>query len=197
MTIFRPITKSAFIVSFSKFGEFYFSEKDGGDVEAESSDHPNGSGNKIFKLVGPTKISNITLKSPFDPTLLGQIEPIILAFSCKGGNLVVKPVDCQGTIGTSPDTRDAPIIGLPAGLSVTPVGDPYIYTNARVIKYKPPSVDRKSADSAMIEIEFVVDDLTRGVLVADIAAAPSQSNVAAGAPKVPNIPTNASIALNA
>jgi hypothetical protein len=160
--IFKAISKSGFLVKFAGFGEFYFTEKSGGKVSSATSEVPNGSGNAISKLAGPVTTDNITLKAPYDPGLIGQIEPLILSFSCRGYDLVVQPVDCQGTIGTVPDGTLNPIPGLPLDLIATPVGDPYIYKNARVSAYTPPDVDRKSGDYAMIEIEFISDGLIRG-----------------------------------
>lgn len=162
MSLFRSISKSAFLVKVAGLGEFYFTEKSGGKVSAESSDVPNGSGNKIFKISGPIKVDNVTLKAPFDPGLIGQIEPLILAFSCQGSDLIIQPVDCQGSIGTVPDGTTTPIAGLPNDLIATPVGSAYVYKNARVTSYNPPEVDRKSGDYSMIEIEFIVDSLERG-----------------------------------
>lgn len=162
MTLFKAISKSAFLVKVAGLGEFYFTEKSGGKISAESSDVPNGSGNKIYQIAGPTKVENVTLKAPYDPGLVGQIEPLILAFSCQGSDLIVQPVDCQGAIGTVPNGTSSPIAGLPNDLIATPVGEAYIYKNARVISYTPPEVDRKSGDAAMIELEFIVDSVVRG-----------------------------------
>jgi hypothetical protein len=162
MTLFKAITKSAFLVKVGGLGEFYFTEKSGGKVTSESADVPNGSGNKIFKITGPVKVENITLKAPFDPGLIGQIEPLVLQFSCQGTDLIIQPVDCQGRIGTVPDGTSTPIAGLPNDLIATPVGEAYIYKNARVVSYMPPDVDRKSGESSMIEIEFVADEMVRG-----------------------------------
>lgn len=162
MTIFKSIAKSAFLVKVAGLGEFYFTEKSGGKVKADSSDVPNGSGNKIFKITGPVSVENVTLKAPYDSGLVGQIEPLILAFSCQGSDLIVQPVNCQGQIGTIPDGTKSPIAGLPNDLIATPFGEAYVYKNARVVSYNPPEVDRKSADAAMIEIEFVVDSMERG-----------------------------------
>lgn len=162
MTLFKAISKSAFLVRFDKLGQFYFTEKSGGSISAESSQVPNGSGNKIFQIVGPSKVENVTLKAPYDPNLMGLLEPIILKFSCEGGEIIITPVDCQGTIGSQPSGYQASIAGLPDGLIPTPVGEPYRYLNARIIKYMPPDVDRKSADVAMFEIELVADEMIRG-----------------------------------
>jgi hypothetical protein len=162
MSIFSAISKSGFLVKFANFGEFYFTEKSGGEVSSATSEVPNGSGNKVFKITGPTTTGDVVLKAPYDPGLVGQIEPLILAFSCQGGDLIIQPVDCQGAIGTEPAGTTTPIPGLPLDLIATPVGSPYIYKNARVSKYSPPDVDRKSGDYAMIEVTFVADSLERG-----------------------------------
>lgn len=163
MTLFKAISKSGFLVKSEAFGEFYFTEKSGGKVSASTSEVPNGSGNSISKITGPVTVDNITLKAPYDPGLIGQIEPLILAFSCQGADLIIQPVDCQGTIGTIPDGTTTRIPGLPLDLIPTPVGAAYIYKNARVSSYTPPDVDRKSGDAAMIEVEFIADSLERGV----------------------------------
>jgi hypothetical protein len=157
--IFNPLTEAQFIVKFSKFSSFLFTEKTGGDWEAETSDYANGSGMDIYQLVGPRKITPITLKAPWDPTFQAQLDPIIAAWSCDAGTIEITPVNCQGEVAT-------PIIGSNTGLGIagiTPfaVGDPYVYTGCRIRKYAPPKVDRKSAAAAMIELEFVANSLQR------------------------------------
>jgi hypothetical protein len=158
--IFNPLTEAQFLVKFDKYGAFLFTEKTGGDWEAESSDYANGSGMDMYQLVGPRKVSPITLKAPWDPTIQAQLDPIIMAWSCDKGTITVTPVDCQGTIGSSPNaTANSFVI---AGVTPHAIGDPYIYTGCSLKKYTVPKVDRKSATAAMIELEFVVNKFSRG-----------------------------------
>jgi hypothetical protein len=157
--IFSPLTEAQFLVSFSKFGSFLFTEKSGGDWEAESSEYANGSGMDIYQLTGPRKVTPITLKAPWDPKYQAQLDPIIAAWSCDSGTIEITPVDCQGAIGTNPGGSNT---GLEiSGVVPFAVGDPYIYTGCRIKKYMTPKVDRKSATAAMIELEFVVNGLSR------------------------------------
>jgi hypothetical protein len=157
--IFNAITEAQFLVAFDKFGSFLFTEKSGGDWEAETSEVPNGSGMDIYNVVGPRKVTPVTLKAPFDPTLQAQLDPIIMAWSCDFGVISVTPVNCQGEVGTSPDSTN---ISLNiSGVTAHPVGAPYIYTGCRLKKYTVPKIDRKSGTAAMIELEFVVNKMSR------------------------------------
>lgn len=158
--IFNPLTEAQFLVSFDKYGSFLFTEKSGGDWEAESSEYANGSGMDIYQLVGPRKVSPVQLKAPWDPTLQAQLDPIIMAWSCDKGTITVTPVDCQGKIGEAPNAtnQDFKI----AGVTPTAIGAPYVYIGCSLKKYTTPKVDRKSATAAMIELEFVVNRMSRG-----------------------------------
>lgn len=158
MTIFNPISEAQFLVKFSKYGSFLFTEKTGGDIEFESSEFANGSGMEIHNITGPRKVSPVILKAPFDPQLQAYLDPIIFKWECEPGVITVTPVDCQGLnnlVG-----KGAPIAD--ANAKVIALGEPYIYTGARLKKYTVPNVDRKSANAAMIELEFVIDSVTRG-----------------------------------
>jgi hypothetical protein len=156
---FNPLTEASFLVSFDKFGSFLFTEKSGGDWEAESSEYANGSGMDLYQLTGPRKVTPITLKAPWDPTFQAQLDPIILYWSCDTGTITVTPVNCQGEVGSAPNSSNTSL--NIAGVTAFPVGAPYIYTGCRIKKYMTPKVDRKSATAAMIELEFVVNKLSR------------------------------------
>jgi hypothetical protein len=158
MTIYNPITEAQWLVTFSKYGAFFFTEKDGGEVDSEISEFPNGTGMEIHNLTGPRKVSPITLKAPYDPRLQARLDPVITAWSCQPGTIIVTPVDCSGTPGTNPGGAAADISGL-TGVTPTVVGEPYYYDGARLKKFTLPRVNRKSADAAMIELEFVVNSL--------------------------------------
>lgn len=163
MTTYAPISESQFLVSFSGYGNFLFSEKSGGDITRETSDYANGSGNQIYQVVGPQKISNVTLKAPYDPAYMAYLEPLIFAYSCGLDNTItVTPVSCNGNqTATTPPANSANSFSI-AGVTPIPIGTPYIYTGCRMVKYMMPKVDRKAAAVATFEIEFVVNDVTRG-----------------------------------
>jgi hypothetical protein len=126
MTIYNPLSEAQFLVQFSKFGSFFFTE--------------------------------IVLKAPFDPRLQARLDPVITAWSCQPGTIIITPVDCSGQVGTNPGGTIPDIPGL-TGVTPVPIGEPYYYDGARIKKYTPPNVNRKSADAAMIELEFVVNSL--------------------------------------
>ncbi len=161
MTIFNPISEAQFLVSFSKFGSFLFTEKSGGEIDVETSEYPNGSGMEIHQLSGPRKVSPINLKAPFDPALQAYLDPIILSWSCETGTISITPVNCQGDRSSSPGGVLTPISGI-TGVTPAAIGDSYTYYGVRIKKYSPPKVDRKSANSAMIELEFVANSMKRG-----------------------------------
>jgi hypothetical protein len=178
MTLYNPIPESQFLVNFSGYGNFYFSEKSGGDIERDSSEYANGSGNQIYQVVGPQKISNVTLKAPYDLKLMSYLEPVIFRYSCGvGETITITPVSCQGEIITdTTQTANSPNPFSISGVTPIAIGEPYIYSGARLKKYSPPKVDRKSAAVAMFEIEFIVNTVSRGRSV-------PQSAVTAGSTK--------------
>lgn len=161
MTIFNPLTEAQFLIQFDKFGSFFFTEKSGGDWEAESSEYANGAGMDIYTLTGPRKVTPITLKAPFDPTFQAQLDPVIFYWGCTPGIITITPVDCHGGINTTVGGTNNSL-GVPGLVQSIAVGTPYTYTGCRIKKYMVPKVDRKSATAAMIELEFTVNNLTRG-----------------------------------
>lgn len=165
MTLFNPISESQFTVEFSGYGKFYFTEKDGGNIERSTSEYANGSGNTLYQIVGPQKISNVTLKAPYDLKYMSYLEPLIFAYSCGLTNTItVTPVSCNGEIiSTTAAPANAANAFSIAGVTPLALGTPYIYTGARMLKYTMPKVDRKSANVSMFEIEFVVNSVARGV----------------------------------
>lgn len=172
MTIYNPISEAQFLVNFSKFGAFLFTEKSGGDIEVETSDYPNGSGMEIYQLTGPRKVSPITLRAPFDPRLQAYLDPIILSWSCETGSITITPVNCQGDPGSAPGGILTPISGI-TGVTPAAIGDAFTYTGVKIRKYMPPKVDRKSANSAMIELEFVANRMTRGGSYKPVGSTPT------------------------
>lgn len=177
MTVYKPSSEAQFLVSFSKFATLLFTEKSGGDWEAESSEYSNGAGMEIHNLIGPRKVTPLTLKAPWDPSIQAQIDPILLLWDCAPGTITIKPVDCQGVVGSNP----AETINNLSLAGVTPFsgGDAYVYTGCKLRKYITPKVDRKSAAAAMIELEFVADAMHRqgnGIFVPAVARVSSTSD---------------------
>lgn len=178
MTVYNPSSEAQFLVSFSKFATLLFTEKTGGDWEAESSEYSNGSGMEIHNLIGPRKVTPINLKAPWDPAIQAQLDPVLLSWECTPGTIIIKPVNCQGVPGTNPDQtiNDLEI----AGVTAFNAGDAYVYTGCKLKKYVTPKVDRKSANAAMIELEFVVDSFHRqggGTYVPAVGRSSSNTDV--------------------
>jgi len=141
MAILRPITKSQYEVSFSALGgptfTAVFTKFSGVKDQAEESKYANGTGNRIFHVVGPRTAEDVTLTAPYDPTVFKTLEQFWLAYNCQPITITVTPKDCTGG-------------GAAAG------GGQYILYDCIFRSITTADVDRESGNVQTIETSFVV-----------------------------------------
>jgi len=142
MAILRPLTKSQYEVSFTAIGgptlTAVFTKFSGIKDSAEESKYANGTGNRLFHVIGPRTADNVTLNAPYDPTIFKQLEQFWLTYNCNPITITVTPRDCTGT-------------GTAAG------GGQYVCYECQFLSITTAEVDRESGDVQEIEVEFVVN----------------------------------------
>ena len=146
MAILRPITKSQYEVSFSALGgptlTSVFTKFSGINDNSDSSTYANGTGNRIYHVVGPRTADNITLTAPYDPLIFRPLEEFWLEYNCEPITVTVTPRSCDGES---------------AGLG----GGQYICYECQFVSITTADVDRESADVQEIEVEFTVNYFDR------------------------------------
>jgi hypothetical protein len=139
MPILKPIPKSAFIVTISGM-ETIWTTFSGIVESAESGQYANGTGNRIYKVVGARSIDDVTISAPYDPILALQIERIWLKYNCQFITVVVQPTTCDGF------TRNGP---------------PYVLSGCQLQQLTVAEMDRESGDVGTIELVLTVNSWTR------------------------------------
>jgi hypothetical protein len=146
MAILRPITKAQYEVSFvgpnGPTLTATFTKFSGIKDSSDSSTYANGTGNRLFHLVGPRKMDDITLSSPYDPTLYKQLEQYWLNYNCEYITVTVTPRDCTGN-------------------GSAPAGGQYICYECRFISINTADVDRESGNPQEIEVQLTVNYFDR------------------------------------
>jgi hypothetical protein len=134
----KPTSKSKFRVSISGL-TLYFTTFKGGGRKPDTSKVTTGDG-KTYMLTSTEKIEEITLGIPYDPDTYGKLETFFTNFNpASPAILVVEQLDGSAN-KTSVITHEY------SGV------EPLTITGA-------PEVDKSSADTAMIEIQFFATDL--------------------------------------
>lgn len=146
MAILRPITKAQYEVSFVAPGGptliATFTKFSGIKDSSDSSEYANGTGNRLYHLVGPRKADNVTLTAPYDPLIYKQLEIFWLQYNCEDITITVTPKDCIGN-GSAPG------------------GGVYTCYGCRFVSINTADVDRESGDVQEIEVEFTVNTWDR------------------------------------
>ena len=142
MAILRPITKSQYEVSFTALGgptfTSVFTQFSGVNDSSDSTAYANGTGNRLYHVVGPRTADNVTLTAPYDPSIFKALEQFWLAYNCEPITITVTPRDCTGE-------------GAAAG------GGQYIMYECQFVSITTGDVDRESGDVQTIEVEFTVN----------------------------------------
>jgi hypothetical protein len=142
MAILRPLTKSQYEVSFTALGgptfTAVFTKFSGIKDSAEESTYANGTGNRIYHVIGPRTADNVTLEAPYDPSIFKQLEQFWLAYNCNPVTVTVTPRDCSGG-GSAPG------------------GGQYICYECQFLSLTTGEVDRESGDVQTLEVEFTVN----------------------------------------
>lgn len=139
MPILKPIAKSSFIVTISGM-ETIWTTFSGIVDTAESGQYANGTGNRIYKVIGPRAIDDVTLSAPYDPLFAATIERIWLKYNCEYITIIIQPTTCNGT------TRNGP---------------PYVLNGCQLQQLTVAEMDRESGDVGTIELVFTVNSWTR------------------------------------
>jgi hypothetical protein len=144
MAILKPITQSSFIVTIT--GEnlqfpAIWTTFSGVNDSADNSTYPNPTGNRIFKVVGPRTLDDLTISAPYDPDLAAIVEEIWLNYQCQFLTIIVQPTNCDGA---------------------TPFGQPYIMDGCQLTSLNVAEVDRESGSVATIELGFTANSWRRG-----------------------------------
>jgi hypothetical protein len=138
MPVIIPIPKSAFIVTISGL-ETIWSQFSGILDTAESGHNANGTGNRIYKVVGPRAVDDVTLTAPYDPVLAHQIEQVWADYNCEFITITIQPTTCNGENSNS---------------------TPYVLNGCQLQQLTVAEMDRESGDVGTIELVFTVNSWT-------------------------------------
>ena len=136
MPVIVPIPKSAFIVTISEM-ETIWTTFSGIVDTAESGQYANGTGRRIYKVVGPRAIDDVTLSAPYDPSFAHEIEEIWSDYNCEFLTITIQPTTCNGD-----DSNDTP----------------YVLYGCQLQSLTVAEMDRESGDVGTIELVFTVND---------------------------------------
>ena len=139
MAILRPITKAQYEISFTALGgptfTAVFTKFSGVKDSSEESTYANGTGNRLYHIVGPRTADDVTIEAPYDPTIFKQLEQFWLTYNCNPITITVTPRSCN----------DA---------SAAPGGGQYICYECQFLSITTADVDRESGDVQTIECVF-------------------------------------------
>jgi len=148
MAILRPITKAQYEVSFTAIGgptlTAVFTKFSGVKDKSDVGDYANGTGNRIYHVVGPRTADNVTLTAPYDPVIFKQLEKFWLTYNCNPITVTITPTSCDGK------TRSAN-----AGYQTT--SGQYVCYECQFVSINTAEVDRESGNVAEIEVEFTIN----------------------------------------
>jgi len=146
MAILRPLTKAQYVVSFTALGgptfTATFTTFSGINDSSDSSTYANGTGNRLFHVVGPRTADNVTLGAPYDPTIFKSLEQFWLNYNCNPITITITPTSCDGD-----------------GAAAT--GGQYVCYECQFVSITTADVDRESGDVQTIECEYTVNYWTR------------------------------------
>jgi hypothetical protein len=142
MAILRPITKAQYEVSFTAIGgptfTSVFTKFSGIKDSSDDSTYANGTGNRLYHVVGPRTADNVTITAPYDPSIFKDLEQFWLTYNCNPITVTVTPRDCSGE-----------------GAATS--GGQYIMYECQFVSITTADVDRESGDVQEIEVEMTVN----------------------------------------
>ena len=148
MAILRPITKAQYIVSFTAIGgptfTAVFTQFSGINDSSDSSSYANGTGNRLYHVVGPRTADNVTLTAPYDPGIFKELEQFWLDYNCNPITITVTPTSCDGE-------------AYAANSGFNTVPGQYICYECQFVSITTGEVDRESGDVQTIEVEYTVN----------------------------------------
>lgn len=120
-----------------------FTQFSGINDSSDTSTYANGTGNRIYHVVGPRTCENVTLTAPYDPLEFKSLEQFWNTYNCQEITVTITPQDCVSNGGAAPG------------------GGEYICYDCRFVSITTAEVDRESADVQTIEVEFTVNRWVR------------------------------------
>ena len=148
MAILRPITKAQYEVSFTALGgptfTSVFTQFSGVNDSSDSSTYANGTGNRLYHVVGPRTADNVTLTAPYDPGIFKELEQFWLDYNCNPITITVTPTSCDGE-------------AYAANSGYNTVSGQYVCYECQFVSITTGEVDRESGDVATIEVEFTLN----------------------------------------
>ena len=142
MAILRPLTKAQYEVSFTVSGgptfTAVFTEFSGVKDSSDSSTYANGTGNRIYHVIGPRTAENVTLTAPYDPGIFKPLEQFWNTYNCQPVTITVTPRSCDG-------------------LDAAPSGGQYILYECLLTSITTAMVNRSSGDVQTLEVGFTVN----------------------------------------
>jgi len=142
MAILRPLTKAQYVVTFTALGGpsfvAVFTKFAGINDSSDTSTYANGTGNRIYHLVGPRTADNVKLTAPYDPAIFKELENFWLSYDCQPITITITPKSCNGE-----NEADG--------------GGEYICYECQFVSIMTGEVDRETADVQTIDVEFTVN----------------------------------------
>lgn len=136
----KPITKASFLMTVEGIN-LYWTTFSGVSDSAETGQYAQGTGNRIFKVVGPRSIEDVELSSPYDPAISQEVEQFWLDYNCQPLTITIQPVQCDG---------------------ITASGAAYILEGAQLQALTVAEADRESGDVGTITLKLTVNEWRRG-----------------------------------
>jgi hypothetical protein len=136
----NPITKASFLMTVEGIN-LYWTTFSGVNDSAETGQYAQGTGNRIFKVVGPRSIEDVELTAPYDPEVAQEIEQFWLDYNCAPLTVTIQPVQCDGE---------------------SSAGAAYILEGAQLQALTVAEADRESGDVATITLKLTVNSWRRG-----------------------------------
>ena len=153
MAILRPLTKAQYEVSFTALGNAgapaatfiaVFTQFSGINDSSDSSTYANGTGNRLYHVVGPRTADNVTLTAPYDPSIFKSLEQFWLDYNCNPITVTITPTSCDGSYAQ-------------AFSGYATISGQYTCYECQFVSITTADVDRESGDVQTIEIEFTVN----------------------------------------
>lgn len=135
-----PIQRSQFLVTLKGI-DCYWEKFSGIEDEAQTSEYSDGLSNRLFTLVGPRKLNDMTLEKAFDPIADKAVIDWFRTY-CMGRDL-------EETISVTP------VAYCP---NPEPLGPSLILYGVRPISVKFAEADKQSNDVVTLELGIAADD---------------------------------------
>jgi hypothetical protein len=124
------------------YNQLDFTEFDGGQPTREVQKYPLGLKDEMGSVVGLVAVSDITLRTPYDPSIHDEVMQTWLNYCGEPIDIVVQPMK------VCPE--------------MTEDGKQRVYTGCVPAALKPPGVKRGGSGVSMLEMTFAVQNMKIG-----------------------------------